>query len=368
MKILIMGFAKVKYMPYMHFYLGNLRAEENDVHLLYWNRDLCEEDLSALSGVTLHEFRCKQDDDVPKAKKLGSFRKYRRYAKSLLKRGAFDLVIVLHSMPGVLLHDVLCKSYRGRFIFDYRDYTFEGFLPYRAVIASLVRASRATFVSSDAFRRFLPGSESARIFTSHNLLRDSLDHREEKEQNGTSSDKIRIAFWGIIRHEELNRTLIGKIASDARFELHYYGREQQVALRLKSYAAEIGAQNVFFHGEYRPTDRYEFVRHTDIIHNLYRDGNMMFAMANKYYDGIIFKIPQLCTPDSFMAKAATAAGVGFALDPEDADFLDRLYTDYTALDRTSFCECCDRELARVLVEYRRGDDLIRSLTDPKGKG
>ena len=54
MKILIIGFGKIKFMPYMNFYLDNIDKNANEVHLLYWNRDLREEDTSALECVTLH--------------------------------------------------------------------------------------------------------------------------------------------------------------------------------------------------------------------------------------------------------------------------------------------------------------------------
>ena len=32
-------------MPYLNFYTDNLDKIKNDVHLLYWNRDLKEEDI-----------------------------------------------------------------------------------------------------------------------------------------------------------------------------------------------------------------------------------------------------------------------------------------------------------------------------------
>ena len=34
MKILVMGFAKIKYMPYLNFYTDNFDKIGNDVHLL----------------------------------------------------------------------------------------------------------------------------------------------------------------------------------------------------------------------------------------------------------------------------------------------------------------------------------------------
>lgn len=73
MKILFAGFSKIKYMPYMNFYLSAADRENSEVHVIYWNRDLADEDLSALAGVTLHEFRKSQPDDAPKLSKLKSF-------------------------------------------------------------------------------------------------------------------------------------------------------------------------------------------------------------------------------------------------------------------------------------------------------
>ncbi len=364
MKILIMGFAKIKYMPYVNFYLDQLlndAAPEHEIHLLYWNRDLKQEDTDRLGRCILHEFRCYQEDDVSRSSKIGNFLKYRKFAKKVLKRERFDFIFVLHSMPGVLLADTLTSKYRQKYVFDYRDSTYEHFLPYKKVIGALVKHSRATFVSSDGFRRFLPEKQKAKIHTSHNLLTDSLSHRDQRAQNGCPSDKIRIAFWGFIRHEQINRVLIERIAKDDRFELHYYGREQQVAFHLKAFAAEIHAENVRFHGEYKPEDRYEFVKNTDLIHNVYLDSNTLLAMGNKYYDGAIFRIPQICMPGSFMGDRATKAGIGCAIDPRDPDFTEQVYRYYTSLDPACFKKSCDDELERILSEYREGILLIKDV-------
>lgn len=359
MKILILGFSKIKYMPYMNFYLENIDPEANEIHLLYWNRDLKEEDTSSLQGVKLHEFRRAQKDDVSKLSKIGSFIGYRKYAKHLIKKEKFDFVIFLHSLPGVLLSDILVKKYPNKFIFDYRDSTYEHFKPFKNVIAKLVKASKATFVSSDAFRQFLPESEKDKIFTSHNLLTDSLSHRDEKIKHGIPSDKIRIAFWGFIRHEDVNREIIRKIAADDRFELHYYGREQQIAQNLKRYVTEINAQNVFFHGEYKPEDRYQFVRNTDLIHNIYKDNNMMLAMGNKFYDGLIFYLPQLCLKGSFMGGKCTKAGIGLECDPFCENFTEKIFDYYKDLNQNVFIECCNDILIGVMKEYDEGKQFIR---------
>lgn len=366
MKILIMGFSKIKYMPYLNFYFDNLDRENNEIHISYWNRDLQSEDLSKYDGCTFHEFKCYQEDDVSKFLKVASFIKYRKFAKDVLVNGAFDFVFVLHSLTGVLVADVLKKYYRGKYIFDYRDSTYEGFAPFKKVVATIVRNACATFVSSDAFRRFLPEDCTKKIYTSHNILLDSLEHRDEKTLYGIPSDKLRVAFWGFIRHEEINREIIKKFAADSRFELHYYGREQQVALNLKQYVKELGTANIFFHGEYKPEDRYAFVRSTDIIHNVYKDANMMLAMGNKYYDAAIFRIPLMSMQGSFMGETAEKAGIGFVVDPYENDFTEKLYKEYSNIDKNEFINNCDKELERVLLEYDLGSNLIKKLTGSEG--
>lgn len=367
MKILIMGFTKVKYMPYMNFYFDNIDKAENEVHILYWNRDLQSENLSKYDGCIFHEFKRYQEDDVSKFSKVASFAKYRKFAKRVLINEKYDLLFVLHSLTGVLVADVLKKHYRNKYIFDYRDSTYEKFAPFKKIIGEIVNYSAATFVSSDAFRRFLPADCAEKIYTSHNILIDSLAHRDEKKLYGIPSDKIRIAFWGFIRHEEINKEIIRKVAADSRFELHYYGREQQIALNLKAYAAELSTENVFFHGEYTPEQRYEFVRQTDIIHNIYYDANMMLAMGNKYYDAAVFYIPLTSMKRSFMAESSQKAGIGFDVDPYDDDFLDKLFGKYTNFDRDKFRINCDKELERVLTEYYFGSNLVKKLTNSGGK-
>lgn len=362
MKILILGFSKIKYMPYINFYLNHIDKEQNDIHILYWNRDMQNEDLTPYHGCEFHEFRYYQEDDVAKVFKIKNFIRYRKFVKQVLRGESFDFIIALHTLATALVSDVLRKHYCGRYLFDYRDVTYESFLPFKNLIAQIVRHSLGTFISSNKFRNFLPPDCADKIYVSHNLLEDSLNHRTERIVSGKASDKIRIAFWGFIRPEKLNREMIRKFAADDRFELHYYGREQQSVQNLKKYTARIGAKNVFFHGEYQPEERYLFVRNTDLIHNIYDEPNMMSAMSNKYYDSIIFYIPLLSMKGSFMAENAEKARIGFSVNPWETDFTDKLYKSYQHFDRKEFEKNCDAEIDRIIKEYKAGADYIQKIT------
>lgn len=358
MKILLLGFAKLRIMPYMNFYLDNIDCQKHEVHVLYWNRDLKPEDTSKYKGVEFHEFRQEQLDDVAKEKKLGSFAHYRDYANRLLKSEHFDKVIVLHSLPGLLVLDTLIRRYAYKYILDYRDSTYEYFHPFRYMVGLLIKYSLCTFTSSDAFRKYFPKKYESKIYTSHNILEDSLAHREYEK---IKSDRIRLAFWGQIRHESVNKVLMDRIGNDVRLELHYYGREQQIALNLKKYATEKDYRNIFFHGEYMPEDRYEFVKRTDIIHNIYNDTNMLLAMGNKYYDGLIFRLPQVCMVGSFMGSLCEQKGVGCMLSPYDGDFSDKLVEYYQSLNMADFIDNADKALSDILLEYNTASNYLKEL-------
>ena len=39
MKVLLLGFGKIAYMPYMNFYLDTLKERDIQFELIYWDRD-----------------------------------------------------------------------------------------------------------------------------------------------------------------------------------------------------------------------------------------------------------------------------------------------------------------------------------------
>ena len=357
MKILLIGFTKIRYMPYMHFYLDQIDLTAHDVHVLFWNRDKKKDD-KINEHITYHELTYYQEDEVAKINKIKGFLIYRSFALKTLKKGKFDFVIVMHSLPGILIERYLLRNFSGKYIFDYRDQTYEKFSVFRKCVDRLVENSYATFVSSDAFRKILPSVE--KIYTSHNFINDSLLHRYKMTEKNSSP--IRIAFWGFIRHEGINKQIISSLANDERFELHYYGREQATAIALKKHAAAIGARNIFFHGEYQPEDRYSFAKETDIIHNIYSNTEPPFtvnAMGNKYYDGLIFCLPQLCITGSFMGDAVMSANIGLACDPYQSDFADNVWAYYQDLEIDLFSSNCEKELDRVMKEHEQGSEIIK---------
>ncbi len=360
MKIAILGFTKISYMPYLHFYLEQLTPEKNEVHLLYWRRDE-KEDSPVPDGVVGHYLDLPMEDSLPLSKKLPKLLKYRSFALKTLKKINPDFIIVLHSTTGITVHDYLTGKYRGRYIFDYRDVTYESIGIYKAMVSSLVKRSALTFTSSDGFRKYLP--QGANVLTSHNLTRDVLSLREGARKK-QPAERVRVAFWGLLRHRKINEVIMKALAEDGRFELHYYGRAQGGMAELMSDACE-KYDCVYYHGEYKPNERAQFAVSTDLLHNLYdsSDKTAPIAMGNKYYDGAIFYIPELCTEGSFMAEAAERAGIGMGFDPYAPDFAERVFEFYTGIDSERFESACDAELLRILGEVEAGEKRIKEVID-----
>jgi hypothetical protein len=357
-KILIFGFTKLRYMPYMSFYLTGLKNEGHRLHILSWNRD-GQDDEQAPEGVVHHNFQRLLEDEIPKIKKIPAFAAYRKHLIGLIKDEKFDFLISLHTLPGVLIYKRLENEYKNRFILDYRDFTYENIKPFAKIIKSLAEASALTFVSSDRFRKYLP--DIPKILTSHNIKTEDLQYRADLKFKPSENGKIRVCFWGLIRHEHINLRIIRMLSPDDRFELHYYGREQETARKLKVFCRENSVKNVFFHGQYSGEDKYKIAENTDIIHNMYDNGSTEeIALGNKHYDGLLFYLPQICFKGSYMGFLAEKYGIGISLNPYEEGFANKLWEYYNSLDKEVFIKACDKRLLEIMQEYEKGVRAVKA--------
>lgn len=346
-------------MPYANFYLESLQNDNHDIHLLTWNRDGAKDSFSPIVSET-HEFDCIQENQVSHKYKIINFIKYKRFVHSVLNDVKPDFIICLHTFPCFLMFDKLIFKYRKQYIFDYRDYTYEKNPLFKGLIGFLVKNSSATFVSSDAFRTILPNTSDL-IFTSHNINEDLIRLKGSKSFILNKS-KVIIRFWGFVRNESLNKAFIRAISNDSRFELHYHGKEETVVSNLKHYAfEELKSYNIFFHGEYMPDDRFVFSEHTDLLHNVYDDPNMLMAVSNKYYDGVFFEIPQLCLCNSYMGKLVDDGNIGISIDPYDPNFPDIIYDYYYNLDISSFLDSCQNIKQQIEQQYFEAEKHVRDI-------
>lgn len=356
MKILILSSSKFKYMPYINFCVSNLDLSKHDVHIVYWNKDLQEEEIP-YKNITLHELRLKHDDDMPKPLKLLNFFKYRKYVLSLLKKTDFDLIVIYYVLPAFLIFDKLHSKYKDKYIIDYRDITFERFNFYKKAVHRVISGAKATFISSDAFREFLP--DTGKIYTTHNIALDTLNHSQYFYKK--TNLPLHVSTWGFFRDTFVNRAFTNSICNDYRFTMNFHGNKRSAGKLLEEHCAEIEAKNIFFTGSFSPNDRYDFSKETDLLYNMFDNDKTQYALGNRFYDGIIFSIPQLCTKDSFMGDMVVKYGIGKAFDPKSPNLADEIYEYYKSIEPTEFNNNCKIALEKIMREYNEATDFYRNL-------
>ena len=86
-------------------------------------------------------------------------------------------------------------------------------------------------------------------------------------------------------------------------------------------------------------------------------------MGNKYYDGIIFRIPQLCMKGSFMGEQVEKYGVGIGVDPKQEIFTENIFSYYKSLDQKTFKINCNHETGKTIREYYEGCQVIKQSTE-----
>lgn len=351
MKILLLGFTRIAHMPYMNDYVS-LLSGDHELHLVSWNRSGTKDAEPPAGVAQAFVFDEGVEDESSLKEKLPSIYRYRRFAIRLIRRERYDRIVVLHSTPGIALLDFLERRYHGKYLLDYRDVSHENISFYRKLIARLSEGAGLVIASSPSYLQYLPNRRPALI--KHNLL--LAEDRPEPRRGGSP---VRVRYWGMIRHLQANLALVDELGGDDRFELHYNGREEKVAAALKERVRDRGYGNVFFHGAYLPGEREAFAADTDLLHNVYEnDFATTGALGNKLYDGIQFRIPQLCTTGSAMGELVTEKGLGLAIDYSEPGFKELILKYLDAIDYPSFDAACERELAAVMEDNKKASEAI----------
>jgi hypothetical protein len=320
MKVLIIGFTKIKYMPYLQFYVDIYKKANFNIDIFYWNRDNSK-DINLDPSIELIPFNMMMEDEIPLYKKIYGFLQFRKRLKPILSK-KYDRVVVLHTLPGLLVLDVLISKYKKKYILDYRDFTFENNFLFKKLIHILCKNAFFTLISSPVYRKFLP--KNIDLYDSFNLVYKELSCYKISNKIDFNK-KIKIAYFGFIRDYDINLKIINLIRNEDRFVLNYYGREQKTAIKLKNYVKKESINNVFFNGPFQPQEKYIILNKTDIIHNFFENNKtMVSAISNRFYDSIFSHKVQLVNDGSYMGLILKKNGLGF-VQKLNQNYFENLY-------------------------------------------
>ena len=341
----------LKYCPYISRYIERLENAQLDYKVYFWNRSKFNLQLSD------HYIYYDEASELTKSKiqKLLDFIKFRKWLIKQLKRGNHEKIIALSTLTGVFLGKFLYKR-KGSYIFDIRDYSYEHIRPFYAIEKKVVENSAFTAISSAGFKVFLPDCE---YVIAHNFNRnDIIDDAKFKR----AEDKISFVWNGVVRYFEFQRYYLDALKNDPRFDIVFHGDGPELEL-YKNYCADNGFTNVSFTGSYNNADKASLLKKAHILNNCYgythgAGNKLKYAISNRFYDGMIYHIPQLVEPEGYKPEWTSSAGIGVAYPP-DEHFADMLYEYYRNIDSDSFDLACDNELQHVIDE----DDKYIKMID-----
>lgn len=337
----IIGFANLRIMQYLKKYTDLLDVNNIEYEVVYWNREGTEK--KDFKGNVV-PFEYPINTYQPFYKKIGGFLKYSHFMYKTIKQRKYDKLVILTTQTAVPLFKLLLGIYKNKYILDYRDVTKEKILPYKALVKKLIRNSYCTAISSMGFKEII--GESDKYVMSHNC--SNLKFEETEKRN---SNKINIAFWGIVRHIDLNKRICDVFGNDERFNLYYHG--DGFYKELKEYCNEKKYNNIYITGRYNRDEIKGFADNTDIINCVY-DNDIVTkpTMPVKLYDAVRYKKPILVQKDSYVETYLKNYEIGFSFDI-DNDVKEEIYNWFYS-DKNKEITQNYQELLKDIIN----DDLV----------
>jgi hypothetical protein len=282
-KICFISLGNLYLCPYISKYISLIDC---DYDVIYWDRHGVGEDINAKQ---IYAFQYKMNEGTSKIKKLIGYLKFRRYAFEIIDRNDYDGIVLLQASSGVLLHSILKKKYKNKYIVDIRDYTMEKNPVFFTIEKDLIDNSALAVISSKGYVSFLPPHNYTLVHNDSFIDENIIDKFESKERK---KDKIVISSIGLIRFHEQNKKVILKFKNDRRFILRFIGKD---AFALKEFCKVNNVNNVELIDRFPPEKTLDYYYETDIIYNLYGSNTPLldYALSNKLYYAAKLKMPIL---------------------------------------------------------------------------
>lgn len=351
-KILFVSLTNLYLVPYINKYIDAIGGSAQ-YDIAYWDRHGVDDgDYGARKTFV---YRKPMSDFAPRADKMLGMAKFCHFAAGYMRRENYDGIVLLHSHAAVLLYTLLRGKYRGRYIFDIRDFSMENIPLYYAAEQKLIKSAAVTFISSEGFRKFLPEHDYLLV---HNNVKIAPAVIREFRSAPRDHSPVRLSFVGMTRFYEQGKQLARCLGNDPRFLVGYFGKNAQVMHQtLGEY------DNHVYVDQFPPEQTLDFYRRTDMINNVYGNKNPFvdYLSSNKLYYCTLLGLPIVVSPDTFMAELVEKHQIGFVFDHNDPHAADRLYEYYTNLDWDAFYRSCDAFNALVEADDRKFEEIVRAF-------
>ncbi len=305
----------------------NFLAKNNQVSLAYFQRrTLADLDSSINSGVIRTNFGDIPNASSPVKRVLTYLRTIKKIKKSV-SSNQYE-VVLLNNLDVLLLYFFSSFKLFGKKnaskvaieISDLREYVFgNGFM-----------AKRLRAVEKWLYARYIDKLivTSERYYTFHFenffkkdvfVLENKLLSKEIKKTDSWTKEKSAKTIIGIVglllRKDEYIK-LFETYKAHTEIEIHIYGKGQYQKV-VEDYADKY--DNIKYFGPYNAfTDTQRIYASIDIIYLIYDTHqvslNNRLALPNKLYECMYYKVPLLCSKDTYLEEKVKEYGVGTAID------------------------------------------------------
>lgn len=318
MKVGIIGFLERNMMPFAENYISVLEKHDIEYGCIFWNRNK-DSKLEKVGNNYILNMVCRPGNS--KLSKIVPMLRFKYAVEKIIQNEKYTHLVILTTQPAVLLNNVLRHKYKNKFIFDYRDYSYERFGFYRKIVNKLIEVSYFTAISSKGFLKYL--DNNIKIFPCHNI---SIDFPNLKNANGLKQkDVIKIGFVGGVRYFKENTKLIDNFANNNKYILKYIG-QPNIDCNLEDYCCHKAINNVYFQGRFENKQKPKIYEDIDIINSIYGNNSLEVttALPNRLYDALLFKKPIIVSKGTYLSAVVDKYKIGVVVDVVNDDLVNKL--------------------------------------------
>lgn len=332
MRFLIVTYDEPVNIPYMEKYERQISENGGELDVIFWDRRGCIEQQPK------NVFLFRASNGKTKLSKIFPFIKWSLFVRRQLRKGKYDRLIVLTTLPAILLYDRLIGAYRKRYVLDIRDYTYEGIGPYRRMVHRLVECAQMVFISSKAFMGFL--CQSPNIYVTHNISNGDKSN-PSCTLDLKATKPLTIGFVGGIRYYEENKQLLLQLKNNDRYFMEYVGKTHP-GCDLHTFCIKENVDNVAFKPAYVNEQKPHIYQSIDLINAIYgsQSPEVCLALPNKLYDCVLFKKPILVSKGTYLAELVERYRLGLPVDLDSGDLATQIDAYLAAFDRERFEQGC----------------------------
>ena len=298
-----------------------------DVHILAWDRDTNvheTEDIVKVAELNISITRLGHKASFGEGfKNLRAYLEFQFHMRKWLSKHWFDAVHACDFDTAFFSHGVV-KRKKEKFVFDIFDFLADAprNLMQRCVKAAqihLINSADATIICTEERKRQIAGSKPKRLCVIHNtpfaaqIGNDTFINEE--------SDKIRIAYIGILQDYRLLKEIAEVVAESDNMEFHIGGFG-----KYDSYFTEMDQkyENIKFYGRLTYDQTLALEKSCDVMVAVYDPtiSNHRYAAPNKFYESLMLGKPVVMVKGTGMSQVVAENHVGVLINFTKEGFLD----------------------------------------------